>query len=313
VPSAALEVTDLTKRYGATVALAGVTFDAPAVAITAVLGRNGAGKTTTIDICAGLRTADGGTARVLGLDPGRDVSALRARIAVMPQTGGSGAAGVYPAVRPREALRLFSSFYANPHDPDTLLDALDLSAVAGTPWRRLSGGEQQRLSLALALVGRPELVFLDEPTAALDVAGRQAVWRMLEDLRDNGTTIVVTTHALDEAQRHAEHVVVIDHGRVRACGRPADLLAAGPQERQLTFDAPPGLPVDDLADALPSTATVVEQHPGHYVVHAAVDPALVAAVTAWCASRGVLAERVSTGGGSLEDLYLSLTSDGAAT
>ena len=310
MPPPALEVTNLTKRYGATVALAGATFDAPSGAITAVLGRNGAGKTTTIDICAGLRTGDGGAARVLGLDPRRDTAALRSRVGLMPQTGGSGAAGVYPSVRPREALRLFSSFYANPHDPDTLLDRLDLAAVATTPWRRLSGGEQQRLSLALALVGRPELVFLDEPTAALDVAGRQAVWTMLEELRDNGTTVVVTTHALDEAQRHAEHVVVIDHGRVLAAGRPSDLLAAQPRQRRLTFDAPPGLPTAELTAALPSAAAVAEERPGHYVVQAEVDPALVAAVTAWCAGRGVLAERVSTGG-SLEDLYLSLTADNA--
>jgi ABC-2 type transport system ATP-binding protein len=313
VPPTALEVSDLTKRYGATVALAGTTFDAPTAAITAVLGRNGAGKTTTIDICAGLRSADAGTVRVLGLDPQHDVAALRERVGVMPQTGGSGAAGVYPAVRPREVLRLFASFYAQPHDPEALLAQLDLAPVAGTPWRRLSGGEQQRLSLALALVGRPELVFLDEPTAALDVAGRQAVWRMLEDLRDNGTTIVVTTHALDEAQRHAERVVVIDHGRVLASGRPADLLAARPQERQLTFDAPAGLPVDELAAALPAEAVVTEPRPGHYVVAALVDPALVAAVTGWCAARGVLAEQISTGGASLEELYLSLTGDGAST
>ena len=311
MPAAALEVTDLVKRYGATVALAGATFEAPAAAITAVLGRNGAGKTTTIDICAGLRAADGGRVRVLGLDPQRDVAALRARVGVMPQTGGSGAAGIYPSVRPREVLGLYASFYANPQDADTLLERLDLSGVTRTPWRRLSGGEQQRLSLALALVGRPELVFLDEPTAALDVAGRQAVWRMLEELRDNGTTVVVTTHALDEAQRHAEHVVVIDRGTVLTTGSPADLLAAQPRQRRLTFDAPPGLPVADLAAALPASATVAESSPGHYVVDADVDPALVASVTAWCAERGVLAERVSTGSSSLEDLYLSLTTDNA--
>ena len=311
MPPAALEFTDLTKRYVATQALAGVTFQAPASAITAVLGRNGAGKTTAIDICVGLRSADSGVVSVLGLDPTREVTALRTRVGVMPQTGGSGAAGIYPSVRPREVLRLFAAFYASPADPDELLTQLDLSAVAGTPWRRLSGGEQQRLSLALALVGRPELVFLDEPTAALDVRGRKTVWRLLARLRDNGTTVVVTTHALDEAQRHAEHVVVIDHGRVLAAGRPGELLSA--RERRLSFDAPPGLPVDDLAAAVPVAATVVEERAGHYVVTADVDPELVAAVTAWCAGRGVLAEQLSTGAGSLEDLFLELTADGAPT
>ena len=301
----------LVKRYGTLTALDGVTFAAPTGRITAVLGRNGAGKTTTIDICAGLRARDGGTAQLLGRDPATDRGSLRARVGVMPQTGGSGAAGIYPSIRPLEAVRLFASFYGQPHDPRALLDRLDLGSVVNTPGRRLSGGEQQRLSLALAIVGRPELVFLDEPTAALDVAGRQTVWALLLDLRDNGTTIVVTTHALDEAQRHADDVVVIDHGRVVAAGTPAELLAARPTERRLTFDAPPGLPVDELASALPTTATVAEQRPGHYVVTADVDPSLVAAVTAWCAQRGVLAEQLSTGAGTLEDLFLALTADGA--
>ena len=312
MPTPALEVANLTKRYGATTALAGVTFDAATHVITAILGRNGAGKTTTVDICAGLRPADGGAVRVLGLDPRRDSVALRAKVGVMPQTGGSGAAGIYPSIRPIEAARLFASYYAHPHDPDALLDRLDLTGVATTPWRRLSGGEQQRLSLALALVGRPELVFLDEPTAALDVAGRRTVWALLEELRDNGTTVLVTTHALDEAQRHADSVVVIDRGRVVAAGTPGELLAERPVERQLSFDAPAGLPVEELAGALPSAASVTEASPGHYVVHASVDPALVAAVTAWCASHGVLAEQLSTGGGSLEDLFVRLTGDGAS-
>src|SRR4051812_39629190 len=231
----------------------------------------------------------------------------------MPQTGGSGAAGIYPSIRPLEAVRLFGSFYSQPHDAHALLDRLDLASVAATPWRRLSGGEQQRLSLALALVGRPELVFLDEPTAALDVAGRQTVWALLRALADNGTTIVVTTHALDEAQRHADDVVVIDRGHVVAAGTPTELLAVRRVERRLTFDAPAGLPLDDLAAALPPPATVTEPRAGHYVVAADVDPTLVAAVTAWCASHGVLAQQLSTGAGSLEDLFLSLTGNGANT
>jgi ABC-2 type transport system ATP-binding protein len=311
VPSAALEVTDLVKRYADLTALDGVTFTAAAGRITAILGRNGAGKTTTVDICAGLRAADAGTVRVLGRDPVEGAAAIRDRIGVMPQTGGSGAAGIYPSIRPVEALRLFSSFYAHPHDRAALLAHLGLADVAATPWRRLSGGEQQRLSLALALVGRPELVFLDEPTAALDVAGRRAVWELLEQLRDNGTTVLVTTHALDEAQRHADAIVVIERGKVVAAGTTAELLAGGATQRRLTFDAPSGLPVDELAAALPVAAEVVEEHPGHYVVTADVDPALVAAVAAWCATRGVLAEQLSTGAGTLEDLFVSLTGDGA--
>jgi ABC-2 type transport system ATP-binding protein len=216
-------VDGLEKRYGAVTALAGLSLTAPAAAVTAVLGPNGAGKTTTVEICAGLRRADAGDVRVLGLDPARDSDALRAQVGVMPQTGGSGAAGIYPAVRPREALRLFANLYANPLDPEALLDRLDLTSAAATPWRRLSGGQQQRLSLALAIVGRPSLVFLDEPTAGLDVHGKHATWSLVEDLRAAGVSVVLTTHAMDDAERLADHVVIVDRGRTVAAGTPREI------------------------------------------------------------------------------------------
>jgi len=226
----------------------------------------------------------------------------------MPQSGGSGAAGIYPSARPREVLALFASFFANPFDAGELLDRFDLTNVASTPWRRLSGGEQQRLSLALALVGRPQLLFLDEPTAGMDVHARHETLALIADLRTAGTSIVLTTHALDEAQRLADHVVVIDHGRVVAAGSPTELLAAaGPAT--LCFDAPPALPLEDLLTTLPPGTTVDEPTPGHYVVTGAVDPALAAAVTAWCAARDVLPERISTVDRSLEDLFVHLTAD----
>jgi len=312
VSTPAVVARDLAKRYGAVHALVDVGFVAPAAAVTAVLGRNGAGKTTTVEICAGIRRPDAGDVRVLGLDPHRDAAAVRARVGVMPQTGGSGAAGVYPAARPRETLRLFAAFYANPLDPDTLLERLGLVGVADTPWRRLSGGEQQRLSLALALVGRPDLIFLDEPTAGMVVQARRETLRLVAELRADGASVVLTTHALDEAQRLADHVVVVDHGSVVAAGSPPDLLstAAG---ATLTFDGPGGLPLAELLAALPPGSTAAETTPGHYIVGGTVDPALVAAVTGWCAERGVLPERVSTVERSLEDLFLDLTAGPART
>lgn len=234
MPEPAVVVDGLVKRYGAVTALDGLSLIAPAAAVTAVLGPNGAGKTTTVEICAGLRRADAGRLTVLGFDPARDADTLRARVGVMPQTGGSGAAGIYPAVKPREALRLFADLYANSLDPDALLDRLDLTAAASTPWRRLSGGQQQRLSLALAIIGRPSLVFLDEPTAGLDVHGKHSTWSLVDDLRSAGVTVVLTTHAMDDAERLADHIVIVDRGRAVAAGTPQE-LTGGTQSLEDVF------------------------------------------------------------------------------
>jgi ABC-2 type transport system ATP-binding protein len=212
-----------------------------------------------------------------------------------------------------ETLRLFASFARQPLDAETLLDRLDLRRVSGTPWRRLSGGEQQRLSLALALVGRPELVFLDEPTAGLDVHTRLSVWELLDELRRAGVTVVLTTHTMDEAERLADHVVVLADGRTVATGSVAQL--AEPDQARLTFDARPGLPVATLAATLPTTLTVAEPRPGHYVVvgtdAAAIDATLVARVAAWCAEHGALPDHLETHRQRLEDVFLELTRDRA--
>ena len=229
--SVAVEVRDVHKAYGDTRALAGLSWQAPEGAITAVLGRNGAGKTTSVGLCTGRLRPDQGSVTVLGADPRQTGAAWRARVGVMPQMAGSGAAGVYPSARVREALALFSAFAAQPLPVDSLLERLDLTGVAGKPWRRLSGGEQQRVSLALTLVGRPELVFLDEPSAGLDLHARLSMWELLEELRASGVTVVLTTHTMEEAERLADHVVVIDRGRTVAAGTVAEL--AGDDRRSL--------------------------------------------------------------------------------
>ncbi|MBV9293256.1 MAG: ABC transporter ATP-binding protein [Frankiales bacterium] len=227
MPPAALEVVDLHKRFGDVVAVDGLVLRAAAGEVTAVLGRNGAGKTTSLACATGLLRPDAGTIRILGLDPHRDRRALRPRIGVMPQSTGNGVAGVYPAARAREVLALFAALYAQPLPVDELLERLDLARVAATPWRRLSGGEQQRLSLALALVGRPELVLLDEPTAGLDLHARRSTWALIDELRASDVTIVLTTHAMDEAERLANRVVIVDRGRAVADGTLAELTAGG--------------------------------------------------------------------------------------
>jgi ABC-2 type transport system ATP-binding protein len=295
----ALEVAGLVKRYGGLTAVDGISFRVAPASVLALLGPNGAGKTSTVEICEGFRRPDGGTVRVLGLDP-RD-RALRPRVGVMPQAGGA-----YPGLRAGEMLRLVASYFAHPLDPGDLLDRLALTDVQGTAYRRLSGGQQQRLSLAMAVVGRPELVFLDEPTAGLDPQARRATWELVRALRADGVTVVLTTHLMDEAEQLADHVVVIDHGRVVGAGTVDDLTrteAAG----QLRFRATPGLAVHQLAAALPTGTTVGEAPAGQYVVTGTVDPQLLAAVTAWCAGNGVLAEDLRVETRTLEDVFLELT------
>ncbi|MEU4515078.1 ABC transporter ATP-binding protein [Nonomuraea wenchangensis] len=295
--SPAVEILDLVKRYGAGTALDGLTLRAERGAVTAVLGPNGAGKTTTVEICEGFRTADAGTVRVLGLTPERPE--LRARVGVMLQSG-----GVPPAVRCGEWLRLVARFHARPLDPAALLARLGLAGHARTPYRRMSGGQQQRLSLAAAVIGRPELVFLDEPTAGLDPQARHACWELVGELRSAGVSVVLTTHHMDEAERLADHVVIIDQGRVVAEGTPASLTGA---ERQLRFRARPGLTLEELLNALPAGSAAKESPAGHYIIEGQVGPELLATVTAWCAAEGVTADDLRIERRTLEDVFLELT------
>lgn len=295
-----LEVRGLVKRFGATVAVDGLDLVQPAGTVLALLGPNGAGKTTTVETCEGFLRPDGGTVRVLGLDPVAGSAALRARVGIMPQGGGA-----YPGVRAGEMLRLVASCAAHPLDADWLLDVLGLRDARRTPYKRLSGGQQQRLSLACAVVGRPELVFLDEPTAGLDPAARRLVWDLVGALRSDGVGVLLTTHLMDEAESLADRVVIVDHGRVVAAGTPGELTAAD-GERRLGFTAPAGLPVTEL-EAVLSGCVATEPDPGRYVVRGPVGPREVSAVTTWCAERGVLAEGMTVGRRSLEDVFLDLT------
>ena len=295
----ALDVVGLVKRYGTRTAVDGLSLMARTGTVLALLGPNGAGKTSTIEVCEGFRRADGGTVRVLGLDP-RD-PALRPRVGVMPQTGGT-----YPGLRAGEVLRLFASYSREPLDPADLLDRLGLGGVERTAVRRLSGGQAQRLSLAMAVVGRPELVFLDEPTAGLDPQARLATWDLIESLRRDGATVVLTTHLMDEAERLADDVVIVDAGRVVAAGTVQDLTRTG-ATGQLRWRARPGLDLDQLLLALPEGSSAKESPAGQYLVEGVIDPQLLASVTSWCAGHGVLAEDLRLERRTLEDVFLELT------
>lgn len=295
---AAVVCANLVVRYGTRTAVQGISFAAHRGEILCVLGPNGAGKTSTVECLEGYRRPSGGLARVLGLDPVADHRALVPRIGVMLQRG-----GVYPVLGPRRALQLFAAYYEHPEDPDALLDLVRLREVAGTPWRHLSGGEQARLALALALVGRPEVLFLDEPTAGVDPEGRRAVRDVVAGLRHAGRCVVLTTHELAEAERLADRVVIVHRGRVVAEGTPQSLAAATGGAGSVAFGAAPGLDVAALGAAL--GAAVAEESPGRYRVAAGGTPALTAALTAWLAARDLSLSDLRAGR-SLEETYLAI-------
>ena len=293
----AVEVRDVAVRYGATTAVGGVSLTVPRGRVLALLGNNGAGKTSLLHVCEGFRRPDGGTARVLGLDPIADHDALMPRLGIMLQSG-----GVYPWATAGEILRLFAAFAARPLDPGMLIERLGLSRLERTRFRRLSGGEQQRLALAVALVGRPELVFLDEPTAGMDTEARHTTWRLIEELRADGVTVLLTTHLLDEAERLADDVVIMRAGEVAATGTPAELTAAAGIDL-LEVRAKPGL----VPDGRLAHLKIVENTAGEYEITGALDTVAVAEVLAWFAAVDGRVTAVNTRRRTLEDVYLALT------
>jgi ABC-2 type transport system ATP-binding protein len=294
----------LSKRYRDRPVVDRLTFRAELGAVTAVLGPNGAGKTTTVECCEGLRRPDGGTVRVLGLDPALDGHALRSRVGVMLQDG-----GLPGAARAGELLRHIARLHARPVPPADLLELLGLAEHAATTVRRLSGGQRQRLALALAVVGRPDLVFLDEPSAGLDPQSRLAVWALVEQLRADGVSVLLTTHLMAEAERLADRVIVVDAGRVVAEGTPAQLT--GGSGDSLRFAAAAGLDLVELGAALPDGVVVLEPRPGAYLVErldgSPLDVQVIATVTAWCASNGLRPDSLEFGRRTLEDVFLDLT------
>jgi len=297
----ALSVAGLVVRYGDTTALSGVDLRLERGTVLSLLGPNGAGKTSLLQVCEGYLRPDAGTVEVLGADPYEARGWLMPRVGIMLQGG-----GLHPSARAGELLRLFASYAANPLDLGMLVERLELGRFLNTRYRRLSGGEKQRLALALAVVGRPELVFLDEPTAGMDAQARRATWDIVRAMRDDGVSVLLTTHLLDEAERLADDVVIIDGGRVVAAGATAELTRGG-AEGFLRFRAPGHLDTSALSQALPVGTSVREPATGQYVVEGDVTPQLLATVTAWCAAQGVLAQDLRVEQRSLEDVFLELT------
>jgi ABC-2 type transport system ATP-binding protein len=295
----AVQVSDLVVRYGTAgevTAVDGLSLSADAGEVLVVLGPNGAGKTSTIESLEGYRRPSSGHIAVLGLDPIADHRPLTELMGVMLQHG-----GVYPMLGPRQALDLFSRYYAAPLATEALLDLVALRGVAATPWRHLSGGEQQRLSLALALVGRPRVAFLDEPTAGVDPEGRLAIRRVVADLRTEGVCVVLTTHELTEAEKMADRIVIVSAGRVVLEGSPG-ALSRGAGSNGVSFGAPPGLDTASLAAALGPGVTVQENAPGRYRIEGASGPAATATLATWLAGRDATLTDLVTGR-TLEDVY----------
>ena len=313
--SPALELRGVTKRYGDVTAVDGLDLTLARGRVLALLGPNGAGKTTTIEMCEGFVRPDGGELRVLGLDPTKSADELRTRVGIMLQGGGA-----YPGVRVGEMLEHVASYSANPLDPEWLLEVVGLQRHRKTSYRRLSGGQQQRLSLACALVGRPELVFLDEPTAGMDAQSRLAVWDLVDSLRRDGVTVVLTTHLMDEAEALADEVLIIDRGRAVAQGTTGD-ITSGAHSASMVLETNGAIDVDSLrgrlvaalsgadaaGDPSESTVGVEATAPNKYRVTGAASPEAVAAIATWCAERGTLITELRVARHSLEDVFLDIT------
>lgn len=297
--AAALSLRNVVKRFGDFNAVNGLSFDVSPGQLLCLLGPNGAGKTTTIQMCEGFLKPTTGEISVLGLNPATDPDAVRARIGIMLQGGGG-----YSGIRVKEMLDLAAKYNANPHDPDWLLEVLGLTGARRTTYRRLSGGQKQRLALALAVIGRPQLVFLDEPTAGMDAQSRLVVWELIRALKRDKVTVVLTTHLMDEAEALADRVVIVDHGQAVAEGSLDELLHSD-TAAHLELDVNADIDAHSFAQA---TGVKLEPiRPLRYSITAEMTPQLVAAITAELARQDVLVRRLDSTNRNLEDVFLDIT------
>ena len=292
-----IEVEHLAKRYGGVTAVEDVSFTVERGEIFGIVGPNGAGKTTTVECVEGLRAADGGRIRVLGLDPRADRTELRQRVGVQLQTS-----ELPERVTVGEAIRLYASFYRHPADPDELLGSLGLTDLRRRRYGKLSGGQQQRLSIALALVGRPDIAVLDELTTGLDPNARRETWDLVEQVRDRGVTIVLVTHFMAEAERLCDRLAVIDRGRVVALDTPDGLVRRVGAGQRIRFR--PSTALDDrLLRGLPEVSGLERRGP---LVLVEGTGEVLAAVTSVLARHQVLALDLRVEQAGLDDVFTRL-------
>jgi ABC-2 type transport system ATP-binding protein len=295
-----IRVRGLTKRYGDIQAVAGIDFDVAKGEIFGLLGPNGAGKTTTVEILEGLREADGGEVSVLGIDVSRDPDALKPRIGVSLQT-----AAMYPKLTVAELIDLFRSFYPKTRPTDELIDAFELGERRNAQSQVLSGGQRQRLGVALSLVNDPELIFLDEPTTGLDPAARRSLWDLVRGFRDQGRTLLLTTHYMEEAEILCDRLAIMDHGRILEMGTVEDLVTRHFHERAVRFDRAEAIVRDELA-ALPAV-TSVKEDPAETLVYTKDVAATIGGLLALADGRGVELRNLGIRRATLEDVFLELT------
>lgn len=302
VTDPAILVQGLVKSYAGRRVVEAVDLVVPAGQVVALLGPNGAGKTTTVECVEGFRTPDSGTVEVLGLDPALDRPRLTPDLGVMLQEG-----GVWPAATSLEVVRLYARLHPRAWPPAELLERLGLSTVAGSRYRNLSGGEKQRVSLALALVGRPRVLILDEPTTGMDPEARRSTWQLIRSLRNDGVSILLTTHFMQEADHLADEVAVMARGQVLARDTPAGLVARYAPS-SITVITPERIDAESLSAAL-GGAAVTAQAADRWIVHADAEGAqgLLAPITRWFAEEGHHLTGLTTGGEGLETAYLELT------
>ncbi|CAB4859315.1 MAG: ATP-binding cassette domain-containing protein [Actinobacteria bacterium] len=292
-----LQVENLVIRYGATSAVDDISFSVTAGQVIALVGPNGAGKTSTVEVCTGLRAETSGSVTIFGRPPAD--AAARTRMGVMLQAG-----GLYPTAKPLEWLTYLAKLYPDPADPIALLTTLGIDPATKTTTRRLSGGEQQRVKLAAALLPNPALLFLDEPTAGLDPKARRELLAALGALRDLGTAIVLTTHQLGDVEEIADFVLVMVAGKIVASGTVAALTGSADIT---SFRATSGIDLNALTGAVGAEFQVVEIRPGQYEVRGHASPQLLADITKWCAATGIQATEIRSGGRTLEDIVIAAT------
>jgi ABC-2 type transport system ATP-binding protein len=295
-----ISVSDLRMRYGKHEALAGLSFDVHRGELFALLGPNGAGKTSTVEILEGYRCRTGGTVSVLGTDPWHAGPSWRARIGVMLQE-----TGPEPDLTAAECLHLYGSYYTDPWPAADLLELTGLDTHAGTKASQLSGGQRRKLDLALALTGRPQVLFLDEPTTGFDPAARRDAWEIIAALKDTGTTMILTTHYMEEAERLADRVAVVSAGTLVSQGPPHSLVSRG--NPTITFTLPAGLTAADLPE--PARHAVCGSPGGKLTLPAASPLPMLGSLAAWAERAGLDLPDLEVRRPSLEDVYLELTTD----